>query len=142
MPEGVGACKRPSLERTVPAMGGAIMSKRRQGLNSEPPSDLLNPLAVEEELRATKRRFIRSIFGSAIDGIHIVDLETKRTHSANEMFCQMLGYSLEEIMNLGVMDIHPKEDLPYVLEQLDRLSRREITLAEDIPVQWTFSFPE
>lgn len=34
----------------------------------------------------------------------------------------MQGYSLEEIKNLGVMDIHPQDDLPYVLDQFEQQS--------------------
>ncbi|MFH2220217.1 MAG: PAS domain S-box protein, partial [Pseudomonadota bacterium] len=40
----------------------------------------------------------------------------------------------EEIINLSVMDIHPKEDLPYAIERFDKQWRQEITLANDIPV--------
>ena len=47
----------------------------------------------------------------------------------------MLGYSLEEIKNLGIMDIHPEGDLPYVIEQFEKQSKKEITLAKNIPVK-------
>jgi hypothetical protein len=47
----------------------------------------------------------------------------------------MLGYSLEEIKNLGVPDIHPKEDLPYVIEQFEKQVRREVAVAKDLPVK-------
>jgi len=51
------------------------------------------------------------------------------------MICQMLGYSLEEIQNLGVVDIHPKEDLPYVIKQFEKQTEGESALAKDIPVK-------
>ena len=47
----------------------------------------------------------------------------------------MIGYNEEEIKGLGVMDIHPQEALPYVLEQFEKQSRREIALAKDLPVK-------
>lgn len=47
----------------------------------------------------------------------------------------MLGYSQEESKKMGVMDIYPKEDLPYVMEQFEKQTRGEITLAKDIPVK-------
>jgi C4-dicarboxylate-specific signal transduction histidine kinase len=47
----------------------------------------------------------------------------------------MLGYSLEEIKNLGVTDIHPKENLPYVIEQFEEQRRKENVVAKDIPVK-------
>jgi PAS domain S-box-containing protein len=49
--------------------------------------------------------------------------------------CRMLGYSREEILCLGVADIHPREALPHVWDQFDRQLRREITVAKDLPVR-------
>jgi signal transduction histidine kinase len=47
----------------------------------------------------------------------------------------MTGYSREELRNIGLVDIHPKESLPYVLQQFERVAKREITLAKDLPVK-------
>ena len=47
----------------------------------------------------------------------------------------MLGYTREEFPALGVEDIHPKEDLPYVLSQFEMQARKEILLAENMPCQ-------
>ena len=76
-----------------------------------------------------------TIFDNAADGILIAVIENKKFHMGNKMICEMLGYSLEEIKNMGVMDIHPEKDLPYVIEQFKKLSRKEIELAKDIPVK-------
>ena len=76
-----------------------------------------------------------TIFDNAADGILIAVIENKKFHMGNKMICEMLGYSLEEIKNMGVMDIHPEEDLPYVIEQFEKLLRKEIELAKDIPVK-------
>ena len=88
---------------------------------------------MEDELRQSEQRF-RTIFEDAVDGILIADEETKKFYSGNKTICQMLGYSLEELKALGVMDIHPKEDLPYVVDQFEKQLRKRITLAKDIPV--------
>jgi len=88
----------------------------------------------EEELKESEQKF-RSIFDNAVDGIVLADVESKRFSIGNKAFLEMLGYSAEEIENLGVMDIHPKESLPYVTEQFQKQSRREISLARDLPVK-------
>ncbi len=88
---------------------------------------------AEEEIGEAEQRF-RVIFDNATDGILLADLENKKFSIGNKMICQMLGYGPEEIKNLGVMDIHPKQDLPYVIDQFEKQSRKEITLAKDIPV--------
>jgi len=64
-----------------------------------------------------------------------VDMESKKFHMANKAICQLLGYNSQEINNLGVMDIHPEEDLPFVLEQFEKQARREFTLSKNIPVR-------
>ena len=57
----------------------------------------------------------KTVFDNAADGILIAVVESKKFHIGNKMICEMLGYSLEEIENMGIVDIHPEEDLPYVI---------------------------
>jgi DNA-binding CsgD family transcriptional regulator len=47
----------------------------------------------------------------------------------------MLGYTEDEIKCLGVKDIHPEKDLPYVIEQFKRLTHEEIVIAESLPTK-------
>jgi PAS domain S-box-containing protein len=70
-----------------------------------------------------------------MDGILLADAEKKLFLIGNKSICQMLGYSHEELKLIGVMDIHPEEHVPYVLEQFEKQSRGEIALAKDIPMK-------
>jgi diguanylate cyclase (GGDEF)-like protein/PAS domain S-box-containing protein len=88
----------------------------------------------EEKLRKSEKRF-RTIFDSANDGILMADIETKKFHTGNKKICQMLGYTQEEIKDILVTDIHPREFLPYVLKQFKKHAKREDTRAVDIPVK-------
>ena len=88
----------------------------------------------EEELKASEQRF-ENIFDSVLDGILLADEETKTFLTANRALCRMLGYSLEEIQNLGVSDIHLPKDLPYVVEQFEKQAKKEIGLARNITVK-------
>jgi signal transduction histidine kinase len=45
----------------------------------------------------------------------------------------MLGYTEEELKNLGVMDIHPKESLEYVISKFEAQAAGKKSLAGDIP---------
>ncbi|MBM4145611.1 MAG: PAS domain S-box protein [Nitrospira sp.] len=76
-----------------------------------------------------------AFFDNANDGILIADIENKYFHVSNKMICQMLDYSTEEIKNIGVMNIHPNEDLPYVIEQFEKLLKKELVMAVNIPVK-------
>ena len=88
----------------------------------------------ENELRSSEEKF-KAIFDNANDGMALADNETKKFYSCNNKFREMLGFSPEEINKLGVADIHPKGDLPYVLAQFERQARREVGVAKDIPVK-------
>ena len=96
--------------------------------------DITERKKAEEALRDSEAIF-RAIFDNANDGILLADEETKKFYTGNNIACQMLGYSLEEIKKLGVTDIHPKEVLPYVLGQFEKQVRREIAVAKDLPVK-------
>jgi PAS domain S-box-containing protein len=80
-------------------------------------------------------QIFRAIFENAADGILLADVENKKFYIGNNVICQMLGIDREEINDLGVMDIHPEQDLPYVVEQFDKQAKGEIALAKDIPVK-------
>ena len=82
--------------------------------------------------------FYKSFFDNANDGILLADLKTKKFYIGNKAVCKMLGYSIKEIQNMSVMDIHPKKDLPYVIGQFERQAAGkpgESILAGDMPTQ-------
>ncbi len=121
-----------------------ISEKEERSLFEEITGDIayaLNHIELEEEhkraeegLRESEYRF-RTIFESVNDGMLLADMKDKKFFTGNKMICQMLGYSLEEIKNLGVMEIHPKKDLAYVVKQFEKQAKGEYTLARDIPVK-------
>ncbi|MFC1924442.1 PAS domain S-box protein [Chloroflexota bacterium] len=96
-------------------------------------SDITERKQDEEKLRESEQKF-RAIFDNALDGICLADVETRQMYTSNNVFCEMLGYDIEEIGKMGIAGIHPEQDLCYVLEQFDRQARGEITLARDIPM--------
>ena len=75
-----------------------------------------------------------SLFEAILDGICMADAQTRRFRMANDAICRMLGYSLDEFLNLTVDDIHPRKDLPNVARQFDRQLKGEINLAR-LPVK-------
>jgi PAS domain S-box-containing protein len=97
-------------------------------------TDVTERRRAEEALQESEQRF-KAIFDHSNDGILLADMETKRFFIGNETICQMLGCSPDEIKDLGVMDIHPPEDLPYVVDQFEKQARKEIAVAKDLPVK-------
>ena len=96
--------------------------------------DITERKRIERILKESEERF-RTIFDRAVDGIFLVDLDTRRHYMANNAICQMLGYSLEELTNMGPADTIPKEDLPWVMKELERVIGEEISEGTSIPMQ-------
>ncbi len=127
-------CRKDGTE--FPIEVGAGLVRDAEGKPTEfitVVKDITERKLAEQELKESEERF-RTIFDNATDGIVLAEFETKKFYTANRAFCEMLGYTVEEIGHIGVYDIHPKKDLNYVLKQFERQYRKEITLAEDIPV--------
>jgi PAS domain S-box-containing protein len=96
--------------------------------------DITERNCMEAEARESELKFT-TIFNNATVGILLMDVESKKIYDGNEAICQMLDYSIVELKELSIRDIHPAQDLPHVIEQFEKQNRKEITLAIDIPVK-------
>ena len=96
--------------------------------------DLSERKKAEILLRESEEKF-KAFFDKANDGFILATVKDKNFILGNNAICEMLGYTQEEIQTLGVMDIHPEKDLPYVIDQFERQARNEIITAENIPVK-------
>jgi len=96
--------------------------------------DITNRKGEEEELKKSQARF-KAIFEATMDGMLLADIETKQFFMFNKAICQMLGYTEEEIIRLGIKDIHNDVDLPYVMKHFEKQARGEIRLATGVPVK-------
>jgi len=88
---------------------------------------------AELALKESEEMF-RFIFEGAIDGILLADPDTGKFHMANPSICSMLGYSEEELLAMGVDDIHPADALQQVHEALKKQISGDEPLAQDLPV--------
>jgi PAS domain S-box-containing protein len=69
----------------------------------------------------------------AAEGILIAEVETKRFIYANPAICRMLSFSRQEILRMGVEDIHPKEAMEHVYADFEAQVRGEKILAAALP---------
>ncbi|MEJ2033332.1 MAG: PAS domain S-box protein, partial [Deltaproteobacteria bacterium] len=96
--------------------------------------DITEQKRIETLLRLSEDKF-RTIFDKANDGILIADAERMTFIEANRIICEMLDHDKDELLQLGIADIHQKGDIPAALDSFERLRRGEISLAENIPVK-------
>ena len=88
----------------------------------------------DEERKGLESTF-RIIFNEMAEGILLAYMKNKQFLTGNKAICRMLGYTLDEITNLAVADVHPQEDLDFLIEQYEKHARGESTLIKNIPVK-------
>jgi PAS domain S-box-containing protein len=95
--------------------------------------DITDRQQSEDRLTASASR-LRALFDGAQDGIVVADVGTRRFVDANPAACAMLGYGRDELLTLGVTEIHPAADLPRVIDAFERQASGEFAVAQDLPV--------
>lgn len=80
-------------------------------------------------------KLFRTLFEASADGIILARADTQDFVLLNPRMYEMLGFHPETPKPLKLSDIHPKEDLPWVRAEFEKLARREKVLAENIPVK-------
>ncbi len=81
--------------------------------------------SVEEALRQSEANF-RALADNADDGIVIADAEGRYVY-ANSSMTQLIGYSVDELLHLRVVDLVPMEERQLLLERFTRrISGEEI----------------
>ena len=83
---------------------------RREGRGAEPLRRLEGVVA---ELKESEERY-RAVVEQAAEGILLIEVDTKRVLEANAAYQDLLGYSLEEILQLSLYDL-----VPYPVESID-----------------------
>jgi len=112
-----------------------VMNDREeQSLLEEMAGDVafaLHDIANERRRRESEERY-KTLFEGASEGILVVDTEKKRFIYANPEICSMLGYSVEELTNFCIEDIHPVEELEKVISEYEEHINGQRTLSETI----------
>jgi len=93
--------------------------------------DITGRKLAEEALKKSEDKF-RAIFDNANDGIFIVDLKTQKFFMCNNMCAKILDYTQDEFLDLDLADIHPRESMPFIYEQIEKYSRGEEGIRSDI----------
>lgn len=93
--------------------------------------DITGRKQAEAALSESEAKF-RTVFGSAGDGMFVLDLESRKFVMSNAACSRMLGFTPEEFRNLGVPDLHLQEDLPFISEQIEKFFKGEESVRGDV----------
>lgn len=84
-------------------------------------------------LRASEHKF-KTIFDNTYDGILVADSKTRKFKMANRSIARILGYTEQELIGLGVEDIHPPEVIDEIQTEFQNVVDGKITVLNDLPV--------
>jgi len=80
----------------------------------------------EAALQAIEQRFLR-LFDQAAVGINLTDTRTGRFERVNQRFCDIVGYPMQELLQLDFARISHPDELAQDLAQMRRLHAGEIS---------------
>lgn len=67
--------------------------------------------AVAEETERESRTQLQTIYDGMVDGVLIVDIQTRMPVSTNKAMCTMLGYTEDEMLEMSIREILPPQEL-------------------------------
>lgn len=94
--------------------------------------DIRERKQAEEALQASHDE-LQAIYDAVVDGLAIIDIETRRCLRANPQAAAMLGYSLEEVPPLDPWNVHRPEDLPRIDAKFQSQVEGRLPVAENVP---------
>lgn len=97
-------------------------------------SDITPVKEAQKAIRQSEERF-RTVTESSHDGILIAENETGRFIYANPAISKMLQYTVEELLQMSVDDIHPAEHLEEIRRYFDSVTGGELSRVSAIPCQ-------
>ncbi|MBU0666877.1 MAG: PAS domain S-box protein [Nanoarchaeota archaeon] len=87
---------------------------------------------ADEALKESEEKY-RSLVEKIEEGLGIVDENENYTY-ANPALCKLLGYSAEELIEMNLKDLIPKEEYKKILEQTNFRKKRDSSKYETIMI--------
>ncbi|HEY5531550.1 MAG TPA: PAS domain S-box protein [Candidatus Anoxymicrobiaceae bacterium] len=117
------------------ASGYVVKDKRMSTMIVEEAKSALAKAALkrtEADLRESREE-LKNVYEGIIDGVLVADHETRRFVRTNAAACEMFGHSENELLALGIADIHPADELGHIFSLFEMIFKGETSDARDIP---------
>jgi PAS domain S-box-containing protein len=93
--------------------------------------DISEQKQIEKSLKESEKKY-RSLFENMATGIIAVNPIDLKTRYPNPSFCNLLGYSIEEIEKMTMPDLHHPRDLSAMMEEFEAVRQGKVFL-KNIP---------
>lgn len=114
-----------SLDLRIKLGGSDELGSLAQGINK-----MLSALAESQIQQQESQERYQKVVEQASEGIFLVNAQTRQILEANSAFCNLLGYSQEEILTLTVYDLANYDVATQGLHQRSEIDRNLETLAQ------------
>ncbi len=100
--------------------------------SDEPASNEPGRLRELERRLVESEAMLRSIYDQVPEGILVAEVESGCLVAANPAACRMLGYTLEVLLTMRPLDLHPPEHHARVLKAFERFERGDFSLVQEL----------
>lgn len=84
--------------------------------------DITQKKNYENQIKELANEKYKILFQSAIDGILLIESESKLIQNVNKAVIDLLGYSKEELLTMSVLELHQLNDLPQIQKHIEKLN--------------------
>ncbi len=96
-------------------------------------TDITERKWAEETIKDSEFRF-RTIFNSVADGMYLIDYESGRFYLVNKILCEILGYTMDELISIRLQDLIPEDKQGTINDFLGAIHDGKKLLLKEIPV--------
>lgn len=120
----------PQLQRQIDDLKTA---KKALEERSEQLLQTVNDLEASRQQAEEDAQNFRLLFEGITDGVAVADPATLRFQRVNPAFCQMLGYSEDELLRLSIRDIHPEEEMRELINDIKSQKPNTAVALKNLP---------
>lgn len=81
--------------------------------------DITERKQVELDLKETMKQ-LQTVSDGIVDGLIIADTKKGGILSVNTAICTMLGYSETELLSMSIVDIHPRDQVNWIIKEVSK----------------------
>jgi PAS domain S-box-containing protein len=87
-----------------------------------------------EEALAKYEEELQAVYDGMVDGVMIVDIQSKQISRVNAAVCKLLGFSENELLKLSIDGIYSKTLTTRQTDFIERAVQRNLPITENVPI--------